>query len=266
MRSLNKCLITILLLLFPPPLLIAQSIKSKVIAVIFCDLSTSIDTSSIQEVAKTAGRLFLKFPPGSKMYYYPIDESPFIKPIIIYEKPKRPRTTSEKERYMITERRKAREIYNRIVKLYYEVYYSPEARNRPISCMIRTLNTAHSIFSQHYSVNKNVTFELVYLSDMIEECQNSPIGPIYMHKKNYSIIKKRLSSYRPNFNLSFANISIIRSFEKYATLTSYVSSEKLEELWKIIFMKVGFTRSQADSIEFFPTIPPRFENYERVMR
>jgi hypothetical protein len=233
------------------------------VAVIFCDLSTSVDSLSIKKVAQDAGKLLLKFPPESKLYYLPIDETPYIKPIMIYDKPRKPKTTSEKEGYLIITKRKAQQVHNNIIMLYRNVYASAEFRNRPLSCIIRTLDTANSIFSQYRSTNKSFTYELIYLSDMLEECNNSPIGPLYMHKKNYLDVKRKISTYNPGFDLSFVNLSVIVSIEQYAMSSAYVNSEELKGLWRNIFMRAGFTNEQLRTFNFLSMFPHRLESLSK---
>lgn len=234
---------------------------SKVpVVLIFCDLTTSVDPSSIKKVARDAYNLILSFPHNTKLIIYPIDESPFVKPILDFTYPSKATKSSEIHKNKTIVKRAAKFAYDTILQLYQDEYSSDKAGNRAISCMMRSLETAHSQFLQYKNVKgNNYSYELIYLSDMLEECSTSPVGAIFFTKQYFKDALKKLDTYKPDFDLSYADVTIIISVEQYATASAYISYEELKNAWKNVFIKAGFSAEQFSGFNFLPTIPPKFD-------
>ena len=265
----NQVMILILLLIFlfgycgsEDPSQIRK--KKDVVAIIYCDLSTSVDSTSIYKVADDAQKLLNYFPRGSILHFYPIDQSPFVSPILEFTKPLLGGTSSEEAENEMFINMAASTIYNQIIQKYRKINSNPKDRNVARSCILRTLETAHLLFRQYRIIpNKNYKYELIYLSDMLEECYDSPIGPLFMTKRYHQLAKEKLESYNPNFDLSYAKISIINSVDFEKGPSPYIKYEDLKNLWKKIFLKVGFTEEQIIDFNFSPRIPHRFTEYEK---
>lgn len=232
----------------------------KVVAIIFCDITASVDSSSIHQVARNAAKLLLKFPQGSILYFLPIDETPFVEPILKFNKP----LIGSKVTDRIKNKRKiadaARILHNKILSRYREINADIESQNFPRSCIIQTLEVAHRIFLQFPSRNQ-YAYELIYLSDMLEECEDSPVGKIFLTDKNYNHAEKKIRKYSPAFSLSDVNLTVIAAFEKHREHTTYINYEKRKAIWKQIFMKAGFSEEQFNNSHFLPGIPARFDNF-----
>jgi len=234
--------------------------NKQVIAVIYCDLTTSVDSLSIRKVALDAQTLLLKFPPGSVLYFYRIDHTPFVNPILKFKKPMQGRTSSEIAKNRMVARKAAVGIHDNILQLYKDINADPRNNTVARSCIIRCLETAHGLFSQYRSIpGSDFDFELIFLSDMLEECQDSPAGDIFLHRQYYDEMIQRISNYQPGFDLSYANVSIIISLEFTTGQSRYFNAEQLKTFWKTVFSKVGFTDDQFYRLNFSTEIPPRFD-------
>lgn len=230
------------------------------VALIFCDLSTSIDSSAILKVSRDVSKLMLSFPYETKLYVLPITESPFVKPIIDFTYPGKATRPSEIEKNKVLVRRTAQYTSQKIKDIYRKEFSGPNAQNKPLSCILRSLETAYSYFSQFRSIpGRKFEFELIYLSDMIEECKNSPVGPVFLTKAGYNTASQNLQNYRPGFDLSYVRVSIIVSVDAYDEDSQYISYERLKEVWQNIFLRIGFSNERFLEIGFLSTIPPRFE-------
>lgn len=237
-----------------------MSQRTTTVALIFCDLTTSVDSAAVPKVARDVSKLMLSFPYETKLYILPVAESPFIKPILDFTYPGKATKPSEIEKNKLLIRKVAQYAGDKIKKLHREGFSGRDAKNKPLSCIMRSLETAHSYFSQFRALkDKQFDFELIYLSDMIEECDNSPAGPVFLTKKNYKSALVNLQNYKPAFDLSYAKVSVIVSVDEYDEASQYVSYEQLKEVWKNIFIKAGFTAENFEQFNFLATIPPRFE-------
>lgn len=243
-------------------------VDKTVVAVIFCDLTTrSIeDTASIQKVARDAYQLVQVFPANSHITLYPVDSSPFVRPILEYTKPRKPTKPSDIQEYELENIKAAKYAAAKILQLYRDVYSKKEIYEKSISCLTRTLETANQLFSQYRSIDQgHYIYELLYLSDMIEECGDSPVGHVSFRRDLFPPTQKNLKNYQPHFDLSYANVSVIVTAEKLAADSKFITAEQLKDTWDQIFMKVGFSPEQLKRANFLPTIPPRFRNKYRPL-
>ncbi len=243
---------TLLLLLLLSPNLAFGYVK-KSISIIFCDL-TSVPASEGQRIsgfAAKAARIALSIPSGSRVYVFPIDSTTETAPIDYFQK-KFARKPSQKRMCDLWNKNRAKLLYKKIIYLYETVYMHEEVQVRSLSCLIKTLSAAHDFFSlfkmsQKYS---DYSYDIYYLSDMMEECEGASYGNVSFRNDRKSTIK-RLNDYSPGFDLSYANVKVVLTSKAPATSNNqYISRERLREEWKKIFMKVGFTEKQIQTFGF----------------
>lgn len=236
------------------------ALGSTPVVLIFCDLSTSVDSAAILKVERDVSKLMLNFPYETRLYILPIVESPFVKPILDFTYPGKATRPSDIEKNKALVRRAAQYAPQKIKELYRKEFSGPNAQNKPLSCILRSLETAHSYFSQFRSIQgEKFEFELIYLSDMIEECKNSPVGGVFLTKGSHNAALQNLQNYKPDFDLSYARVSIIVSVDAYDEESKYISYEQLKDVWQKIFARAGFSAERFREFGFLSTIPPRFE-------
>lgn len=224
------------------------------VILVFADLTTSTDSSHIETLAQNVYNIIVSSPHEAKVKIYPIDRSPSVAPIAVFTVPPLPGTYEKsKLRDMVVATALA--AYKRVRQLYTDVYAS--AHTESISCLIRSLETAHNHFSQDRADSKPYRFELIYLSDMVEECDDTPGGAVHMTKGNFHL-PADLQSYAPAFKLNYAHVSIVISTQGHVINSPAISPEDLKVAWRAIFQKVGFTQAQIEGMGFVNSLPPRF--------
>ena len=241
-----------------------DNLEKKVIAVIFCDFTTRTigDSTSIKKVAENISKLVYSLPPKSKVYICPIDSSPFVEFIDEYEKPIRSSKPSDMQKYKLWNTKKAIDVAAKIINTHKNVYSDMKIQKKSISCIVRTLKTADGLFSQYRNNNdgNDFIYELIYFSDMIEECKNSSVGHISFRRNFFSKTLNNLHNYKPEFDLSYADVSVIVTAKQPGQYSDFITSDQLMNIWKEIFMKVGFSEKQFREFHFSSTIPVRFQS------
>lgn len=235
------------------------SSPAKIICVVLCDLTTSVEESSIKKIARDAYELVKVLPEGAQVEFYQIDDNPFIPPILSYTKPLRPTTRpSEVRKYPLRLEKEAKQVGEMIYQHAQKIKYKTSASIAK-SCILTGFKTAHGVLKQY--PREEYDWELIVLSDMIEECNNSPVGNVYFTHKGYGNARKKLQSYTPKYDLGYANLSIIVSASYQPKDLKYLHPDKLKELWQIVFEKVGYSKEQLDSIYFGPKLPYRLTKH-----
>ena len=232
---------------------------NKIVAVIFCDITTSVDsTDGIKSVANNAANLLLKFPPLSILYFRPIDKSPNVKPIFEFTIPAASNLKGEKDQRTQHIETQAQNLYNEILNRYNEI--NSDDKNAR-SCIIQTLDIANRLFKP-YQESQNYSFELIYLSDMLEECDESVLGSLFMKENLCDHVFIKADSFQSDLDIGFVNLTIITAVENDVENSQYFNYENRKTFWKKIFLKVGFSPEQFEKSHFLPGIPQRFDNLQ----
>lgn len=235
---------------------------SKVYALIMCDLTSSIDSNLIKDVAQKAYDLLLSLPQGSKVEAYPIDDNTYINPIFSSELPV---LESELDLHKDIFKSKIGALGTQFGDAIYLKYKEVNANKSTehASCIISTLETAYNFFKDKNK--KGYKFELVYFSDMIEQCPNSQAGSIYICSKRKTpnkeaIISQIEKNYNPSFDLKSLldnNISMIITTGIMGDDKCLLSHEQ-KEVWQVVFSKVGYTKLDFNSFHFRQGLPDKF--------
>lgn len=234
---------------------------TKVYALIFCDLTSSVDSILIKDVAGKAYDLIQNLPQGSRLEAYPIDDNTYADPIFSCEIPLLKSNLSI-DKNNFNEQVKA--LGNRFGNSIFEKYKVVNSADvsRPSSCIISTLETAYNFFKDKN--NDEYTPELIYFSDMIEQCANSQAGAIYICGSKYDPNKNKIinqldEKYKPSFNLK----SLIKNNISMIVTTGLIGSEKClrsdeqREIWSKVFSKVGYSDADFNTFHFRQGLPDR---------
>ena len=249
--------------------------KKPSFILVFCDITTSVDKGSIDKVVDKAKQLFDGLSSGSRIVAYPIDDNDYAESFIDYTLPtceKNPNLTedvAEIERKGCLDKIKPDKDTNRdelakkIKSKSDEVAKDTVTKHR--SCIIDTLNKANEIFKNK---DKNAyQFEVIYLSDMIEEC-SSKIGSIFMCSKKQVPIRENIlnlidKKYNPDFNLKELvgnNINIVITTKMLGSNENKcLFKDDHQEVWKNVFIKVGYSAEDFSSFSFDTEIPDKFK-------
>jgi hypothetical protein len=103
----------------------------------------------------------------------------------------------------------------------------------------------------------------ILISDMIEECDASIVGELYMNTKNgrnaqsiFEDVKERvLQNYEPNFSLSGIKPIIIHLTRQDQSAISTLAQVQFEQMWQEIYLKMGVTDSAIKNWKFKPGCP-----------
>jgi hypothetical protein len=231
----------------------------KVCALVFCDLTSSIDSNLIKDVAIKANKLLYKFPQGSKVEAYPVDDNTYSNPIFSCEIP------TQESNLDIDKMKFKEHLKGLSSKFAYAIYDKYKQVNstkstQQASCIIGTLETAYNYFKD----KNGYRYELIYFSDMIEQCSNSQAGSIYICGDKYipnksKIIKQIDEKYKPNFNLKSLignNVSMVITTSLIGD-TKCLRSDEQREVWSKIFNKVGYTDEDFKTFHFRQGLPDR---------
>jgi len=239
-----------------------QEKSIKIYALMMCDLTSSVDSNLIKDVAHKAHDLLLALPQGSKVEAYPIDDNTYLNPIFSGELPLLESDLDfHKDMFKGKLNALAENLGNAIYFKYKDVNLNKSTQHA--SCIISSLETAYNFFKDK---DKNTyRFELIYFSDMIEQCSNSQAGSIFICSDRHipnkeSIIAQIEKKYNPNMNLKSLidnNISMIITTGIMGD-SKCLRSDEQKEIWQKIFSKVGYSQSDFASFHFRQGLPDRF--------
>ncbi|MBN1347927.1 hypothetical protein JXJ21_00825 [candidate division KSB1 bacterium] len=223
--------------------------KIKVV-LIFCDVTNSLVPVECKEVANIAATILDYLPVRTKYALYPIQiETQRLTPIIKAEVPLL-HSDTERQTYEAVKLERRREISSKIDTLY-KITNSISEDNR--TCILNTLKFAENYFSQFDTSRHDL--ELIYISDMIEECNNNPLKTqVEMDKHDISNEIDLANNFPLHLALSHTRISIIIPTTKETYQVSQQCRPNLddvEKFWKIILKFCGFKDEQFKSRERF---------------
>ncbi len=251
-------------------LMAAHSTLAKPIAdpaptfvILFIDLTSSVADDAIAPLVDAAQSIVYSLPQNTQFIALPVGKSSNVAMLASFLTPEHPaQNRSERERF-------ARQRANDASKLGDAIrarrahYMAENVRNEPVSCILRTFKTAQDNFAAARTLTPHANFEIVYLSDMIEECNDltcgtSPCGMMSLSKKGYAEALAALARYEPNVKLDFARLTIVTATEGLEGLEDYVDSDRRRTFWRTAFHKAGFAEEQLAQWNFLPKLPERF--------
>lgn len=260
----NRRVVAITLLLAILSMLACEPIpdpKQRVV-LIFSDVTSSLLPSENKEVVDLTCSVIDSLLPGTRYYVYPVQVEPQ-KLERIYEGVIAAPSTPAATQALKDARR--REIEKKIVELYALIKKNrrpgPGSRDNH-TCIIYTLEFAQNKFREFD--RKNTDFELVYVSDMIEQCNTTPMGkPISLGQTNISEQIKLAQQTNLNLDLSYSNVSmIIPATSETYTAGGRPSVSDLKNFWEAILSHCGFDKEVLKSSEkfyFASGLPRRFD-------
>lgn len=253
------------------------TIKPSLILV-FCDVSNSVDSSSIKNVISKAKMIISALSDGSKIVIYPIDDNDYPEKILELSSPKNKEDDNftgilkeqvDKDKKTQLEKllnEKAVELETKINSRYEEILNDKSSKHR--SCIFNTFSKINEFFKNEDSEKYN--FEVIYLSDMIEQC-NSNVGSVFicggkkgdLPTKKEEVLKNIDTNLLPTINLKKLigkNISIVITTKMMGS-SDYkcLSPQNHLEIWEKAFGKAGYTKEEFELIPFGDDLPNRFK-------
>lgn len=260
-KLLSLALLSLLVAACGPVIIERPVIKHKVV-LIFSDVTSSLLETESASVANLTSDVVDSLPAGSKFSIVPIQVqperlSPMSEDVVAaVSSPAADVVIKQNRRERLTAR--INDLYKKIreFKVPAPPYGSPDNH----SCILGTLSYAEGYFRQFPKAD----LELVYISDMIEECNETPFGrPINLAQ---SEIKKEIAeaqSLQMSCDLGRARISvIIPTNDDTYTAGMRPALSDVKQFWEKVFMKCGFDQDTLKSNEHFyfrAGLPDRFK-------
>jgi hypothetical protein len=229
----------------------------KNIYLVLVDFTTSTDTTIIKSNKEKVISIIERIPNLSKLQVYPIIDEINQTPIIDYVKHLGGKNNGERTFSKTLDTCLINNLKQKIIN------YSSfkEYRNTdPLSCISRAMRFADTQFRTLGNRDTtNFNFNLIILSDMIEECNNSAFNrPLLMQKQRqkeaFSIIENN-----PIYtDLSYVNLSVVLSSKQTGFKnTKFLSVSQLEKAWTTIFKKFNIRAFQIKNLIPFSTSVPQ---------
>ncbi|WP_298510933.1 hypothetical protein [uncultured Kordia sp.] len=219
----------------------------------FCDMTTSLDSASIEKLAKDVQKMIKNVPVNTQINIYPINDNTFTDKIFFI--PNKNIDESSNKGVLTAQNRRKKyidSVKNIILTKYKEV--NKNAKSEYKSCIISSLETVFDIVKTKKN-KENV--HVVFFSDMIEQCEISQVGKMYMcsserNPKKDDLIQQVQEKYTPNFNLKELvdnRITVIISTNLKQQDRCLQEFER-KEIWKEVFKKVGYSDKDFTSFHF----------------
>jgi len=231
------------------------------VVLIFSDVTSSLLKSESEQVANLTCEIVDSLPPGTQYYVYPIQvEAQKLEPMYEGTVMAQDRATTK----AVSDARK-KKIFDEIGKLYELIRATKrsDAYGKPDNhtCILYTLNKAQTILNQFDQ--KNTDFDLIYVSDMIEECNVTPMGkPISLEQTNISEAIKLAKGTNLNLDLSHARVSMIIPVAADGTYTANgrPNTSDVRAFWEAILLHCGFDEDSLKNSQkfYFSSELPRY--------
>lgn len=231
--------------------------------VMFVDLTQSItDPAAIEGMANVASDVVLKLPPDSALHVHPIDKSRAAPAIFKFEA-KRPSKPSELRPLAEAKAHAAKQLAAAILERRRSYLENGAPRQEPISCILRSLETADGLFERACDGRSATRCWLLYLSDMVEDCADllacgpRPCPRMALTRERYQASRTALQDYAPAFSLAYARVAVVSAAENGVHNDKNASTDERRAFWDIAFAKVQLSTKEQDP-GFLPTLPTWF--------
>ena len=239
------------------------------VVLIFCDISPSLTSSEIDKSASLVADILDGLPEKTIYAVYPILTSAKGRPPLVSRNIVPTIKTQVEEAMLSNEKLKRREeIKMRIHAL------STELRGRGNqSCILNSLWFAHDLFDDivggTYVINTHRdSVDLVLISDMVEECDDTRLGRVSLNKENTA---DEIEIIRRSATVTYPSLSHVRITVLYPSTedSNYPNQKRtssyydLKEFWRLVFIRCGFKEEwfwDASHIQWITTgeLPERF--------
>lgn len=259
-----------------PLLLVALTLASSCrpearkqrIVFLFCDVTNSLNPSESVTVAAMAARVLNSLPPGTAYRIFPIQAATErLTPLNESESVIRPKEEDENLQAAIEQRRQE-ELAGKLSALYQRTNRN---QNDNRTCILNALGFAANQLKD-YPVEKNYERDLVIISDMLEECNDTPFGrTVDIRKLDITAELNLAKSFPEGVDFSGVTINVITP----ATEESYVRYEPgtrppmaaLREFWGTIFSRCNVSPEHQQSPEKYfwsnGLLPRRFDSVKK---
>jgi len=179
---------------------------------IFCDVTTSLEGTERAEVARMAADILNHLPPGTSYKVYPIQAETSALAQINRKESSIPPREKDEGLQMLLENRRKQGLINELANISKETNTPQdegERRDDNRTCILNALNFADNQFKQFSA--ERYDRELVIISDMLEECTDTPLKrPVNIKKPN--ITPELNSAAEPDLRHDSSTNALIRRY------------------------------------------------------
>ncbi|MEO0468660.1 MAG: hypothetical protein AAF206_03495 [Bacteroidota bacterium] len=133
------------------------------------------------------------------------------------------------------------------------------------SCITNTLLQANKYLRPILAADSSHQAYLILISDMIEECENSVLGKMYMNTRSASAVPARFEAIHEQVETKdpvpteFARVKplILQVTQQDQKNPFSLYQSEFESLWQDIFLKLGFSEVAIKRWHFLPQPPPQ---------
>lgn len=219
--------------------------------VILCDITNP----NLDQIAQNAKEIILKAPENVNLYIYNISPDAYQSPITKVNKVANYSKPSEERNFNKKIKKLADSTEKKILQLGTELQNDKSKNKFRNSCII---NSIKSTYKNVFNKIGNTQKKLFILSDMIEECNDTPIGKISksdLVNPEY-IISKINKKFSPKTNFKNKNVEIfIIVSSSFDHNKSNVSGESIEKFWNAVFIKYGYDNEDLSKMGFGVELP-----------
>lgn len=226
----------------------------EVVNIVLCDLTRSLDSTSIDSTANHAASLLMHSANHTDWYFFGIGSTDYNEPLCQYSNKGARRSSELSDSLQFAALTlEAGRLHDRIKALYKSNDYQQ-------TCITYALKTAYDKIKERKDANDSLWFNLIILSDLVEDCSHPALGEIHFINK-ISFDKSCLCLQKKDtllFNLKSLGVSIYVVPESTNELV-HVNRIDMDNAWRLIFRNYGYSiNDQAISFAISQSLPEKF--------
>lgn len=234
--------------------------KKAILAIVYTDLTKSIDEQTAMRQKENIQQLFQKLPYDTKFYLFSIDRGTS-KPSIYKFLPDIPEVKTAKDEVRLEKAKENIETAKKTTELEklnssLNAYHSSITKQKgPVSCISNQLNALIDTTSGMRADSPDYDIRVFFYSDMIEQCQNAfDAKPLdFERHENDSEEEKHLADIQSRIEQNFEQASPEKNLKSlgasiYIILTSQDDKQSLRTLktiWNSFFTKLGLVPNEV---------------------
>jgi hypothetical protein len=217
-----------------------QSVKGRNFAFVFCDVTRSLTAGEVQRVGDLAVGVLQKLPPETEYSFYPLSDKAEWRPSITSGRVPLARTPKERADWGAEQSRLAN-------KLGQASKPETSGESNPPTCIIETLNMVQGLLKQK-SVKPEDWVDLVYISDMVEQCPKTRID---MGNPDISPGLRTAQGLKLDFDLSNLHVTVIFPLadDSKNNVANRPSWDDIQKFWRAVFSRCRVPDSQLKFIK-----------------
>lgn len=230
----------------------------KTVTIVLCDLTQSmvirdskkkvIDSTVLQKIKNDAARIFSEADFGTELYYLGIDNMDYNTELFHQSKIAKSGKKAEIDRYNYENE----VVTPQLIREAIAKTFNPTKYDK--TCITHALNNVYGKFAEWPAGTK---FRLIILSDMVEACDNSPLG--YLNMESTSKVAKTQKtldscSIKIVYDLYALGVEVFMVYESKNERYN-ISMDNMQALWTKIFSHYGYKKSS--DLHFGNVFPER---------